>query len=248
MKKCIAIIATTLVIVQAETVRLTPERSISEAMVKIRAGDTLLLSPGVFKESIVLKDKVTLLGAGIEQTTIKGDGRNSVVIINGSAVLGNLTVSGGQNGIQVQSATARIDSVAVVENRGSGILAVRALPEMNALVVARNGGNGIQAATIGGGSMILEKITIAENGGYGIEYDGTVPLSITSVLFYKNNLKAIRDTENQVVASKNGIYPEQKEYVANNRTGKPIFVENGSKGLYQQIKESPCYGSGYQFK
>ena len=232
-------------LVSAETVQVAVGKSISEMMVKVRSGDTIMLSSGVYKENIVLRDKVILKGKGVDSTTIKGDGRGSVVTMNGNSTIEDLTVLGGQNGIQVQSGTAKITSVVVVENRGSGILALRALPEIRATIVARNGGNGIQASTIGGGSLILDSLTFAENGGFGFEYDGTVPVSLKSCLFYNNGIKAIKDSDRQVIASSNCIVPEQKEYSSSNITGKLLFQsEKKAKKLYIQDKTSPGFGMG----
>jgi len=232
-------------IASAETVHVAVGKSISEMMVKVRSGDTIMLGSGVYKENIVLRDKVFLVGKGVDSTVIKGDGRGSVVTMNGSSTIKNLTVLGGQNGIQVQSGTAKIIGVAIVENRGSGILALRALPEIRATIVARNGGNGIQASTIGGGSLILDSLTFAENGGFGFEYDGSVPVSLKACLFYNNGIKAIKDSERQVIASSNCIVPVQKEYSSSNVTGKLQFEsEKNAKKLYIQDKGSPGFGTG----
>ncbi len=233
----------------ASTIMLTPEQSISETMIKVRSGDTLSLASGEFKESIIVKDNVVLLGSGVGKTIIRGNGRGSVVTMNGSSVLQNCTVSGGQNGIQTQSERASIRNVEITENRGSGVLSLKAFPEISNCIISYNGGNGIQAATIGGGSLILDSLTIVENGGFGIEWDGSVPVSVMHSLFYKNGLKAFKSKDNQIVASDNVIFPEQKEYVAKNRTMKPEFKNDRDiKSLYIQTESSPGKGCGAVIK
>lgn len=229
----------------AANIPLKPGESISQAMVKVRSGDTISLAAGVFKESVILKDRIILKGSGILETTIQGDGRNSVITMNGKCTVSDMTIAGGQNGIKTQSVNSVISNVLITENRGSGILAVSAFPEINQSVIARNGGNGIQASMIGGGTLILDSITIAENSGFGIVWDGTVPVSVTHSLFYKNGQKAFSNKQEQIIASGNLIFPEQSEYLSGNKSEKPEFeTEKNKKRLYLQTPQSSGQGCG----
>lgn len=227
------------------TINITPEQKIARALVDARPGDTISLAPGVYKESISIKDRVTVIGSSPLKTFIKGNGRETAVVLHGSASVQRVTISNGQNGVQSQSGNARIDNCIITANRGSGILAVKSLPEIEHSVISHNGGNGITATTIGGGSLILDSLTIAANSGFGIDIESTEPVAVSNSILYKNGIKAFNDRSGQLVATNNAIFPEQKEYLYNNRSEKPLFDRTKEvRALYMQSSDSPSKGLG----
>lgn len=74
--------------------------TIQAAINATAAGGTLTVGPGVYRETLVLKAGVSITGAGIGQTTVQGNGANTVVTASGSqmqrsTVLQGLTIAGG---------------------------------------------------------------------------------------------------------------------------------------------------------
>lgn len=231
----------------AATINLKPGEKIAKALIDARPGDTISLAPGVYKESISIKDRVTVIGSSPLKTTIKGNGRESTVVLHGSASVQKVTISNGQNGVQCQSGNSKISNCIVTANRGSGILAVKSMPEIEHTVISHNGGNGITATTIGGGSLILDSLTIAGNSGYGIDIESTEPVAVSNSILFKNGIKAFNDRSGQLVATNNAIFPEQKEYLYNNRSEKPVFDRTKEiRSLYVQTATSPSKGIGAQ--
>lgn len=224
----------------AGTISIPSGKSISKAMITARRGDTLLLAPGIYKENIVMKDGITIKGESPTNTKIKGNGRASTVILNGSSTISGVTITGGQNGIEAKSGRARIDECVVTGNRGSGILIVKAFPEITNSVFSNNGASGIKATSIGGGALLLENLTFAGNSKFGIDIETTVPLSISNSIFYKNSLKAVRDKNERLVLDNNIMFPVQSEYSQNNREIKPLFSkEKKLRSAYIQEQNSP---------
>lgn len=239
MIKRFILLAFTVTAVSAGTISIPAGKSISKAMITARRGDTLLLAQGTYKENIVMKDGITLQGESPVLTTIKGNGRASTVILNGSSVISGVTVTGGQNGIEAKSGRARIQDCVITGNRGSGILAVRAFPEISNSTISNNGASGIIATEIAGGALLLENLTFAGNNKYGIDIETTVPISISNSIFFRNNLKAIHDKNERLVVENNIIYPEQNEFSQNNRAIKPIFKKDKTRAAFIQEPNSP---------
>ncbi len=236
-------------ILSAKQIAVAPNQFVSKALISITSGDTITLSEGVYKESIILKSGVTLIGAGASQTILKGNGRDATLTLSGSSSVVGITVSYGSNGIQTQSGRAKIIDCVITRNRGSGILAVKALPEIINTVICNNNGNGIQGTTIGGGAALFENLTIASNQGYGISVDNSEPIAISNSIFYKNGIRAINPKKGTIIATGNIFLPKQKEFEQNNRTQNIEFEkEKKKRPLYILAKDSPGQENGAKLK
>lgn len=117
-------------------------------------GTTLRVAPGVYREAISLKAGVSLIGAGIEETILQGDGNQTVVAAIGAAIgrsttLQNMTITGGGGG------------------GPGGILVYRgASPTLRNLLVRNNVAQGPSAGGIlvaGGSHPLLEQVEFRNN-------------------------------------------------------------------------------------
>ncbi len=235
------------IIASATRIEVNPSQSISKELVAARIGDTVALAEGTYKESVILKSGVVLLGSDPAKVIIQGNGRDATLKLLGSAKVYGITISKGSNGIQTQSGQAVIENCVIAQNRGSGILAVKALPEIVNSVISHNGANGIQGTEIGGGSLIIENITVANNGRFGMSIQSADPISLSNSIFVKNGVRAINTKEGTVIASNNLFDPEQKEFVTNNRSQKVEFErEKSIRTLCIPKKDSPGNEIGAQ--
>ena len=116
-----AIVATT---VRAGTIEVPADQpTIAAAIEAARAGDIVRVAPGVYRETIVMKDGVSIVGAGSDKTTINGSGRGPVVIAE------NVGPSGRLEGFTITGGSAE---------RGGGMLNVRSSPVITSCIFRGN--------------------------------------------------------------------------------------------------------------
>ncbi len=245
MTKTIAIFLSLTSLLISATITISPDQSIAQETIRARPGDTLLLGAGTFNGSFALENGITLIGESPMTTIIKGNGRENCVILGGSSSILNVTVTGGNCGIQTQSAQATITNVIITENRGSGIMVLNRMPKISNSVVSHNSGNGIYGTDIGGGELILDSLTIVQNLQYGIKVTGTEPVLVTNSLLFRNGIRAFDDDDTLIVANNNAIYPTQDNYESNNIPHKPLFNRDRAvRALCQLSEESPVKNIG----
>jgi nitrous oxidase accessory protein len=124
--------------------------SIQAAIAAANVGDTVLLGPGAYHESVVIGKPLHLRGEAWQTTTIVGGGAGSVVRITaGDVSVSGIAVTGGTDGIEIAAGpTVRrvvLENVAAVRNARDGL---------------RSFGSG--------GYHRIEGCTVAENGEYGM--------------------------------------------------------------------------------
>lgn len=136
--------------------------SIGAAVNEARYGDTIIVNPGTYKETISMKSGVRIYGAGAEVTVISGDGSGPVVTASGAEIAGDTVVSGltimGGNadqggGIYIHDASPTLENNIISSNAatffGGGICIRGGLPTIRNNVIAIN-----SAAIFGGGIYV----------------------------------------------------------------------------------------------
>ena len=115
----------------AETYRVRPDGSgdfptIQEALNAADTGDTVLVSPGEFHESLFwpFRNGITLRGAGMDSTLVLGNESETVLLMIGTVAIDSTTVierlrlrNGGDAGIAIAGSSPVIDSCAVDSTR-----------------------------------------------------------------------------------------------------------------------------------
>ncbi|MDR0303324.1 MAG: right-handed parallel beta-helix repeat-containing protein [Chitinispirillales bacterium] len=223
-----------------EIVRISPSNSspISQAMLRVKSGDTIMLADGKYREDVILKSGVVLCSQNLFAAEIIGNGRDAVVKLNGGAKIIGLSICGGRNGVVTSNTGASIENCYIHSNQGSGILAINRLPKIVNSIISNNLNAGIQGTAIGSTEGEMSHLTIAENRRYGIEIDGDQDVILKDCLFYNNGHKAIKLTNQNLLVMKNLIiYPEQKEFINQDDfigrpyfTGKHYFLKDNSIG------------------
>lgn len=139
--------------------------SIQNAVDAATAGDTINVEAGAFTENVALDKRVVLQGAGAGATSIAAAVAGSPVItVTGSGVsiadqlaIDGFTLTGGSNGVEINSAAA-IDFVTVQNTDITG-----------------NAGNGVDIRGIGTVSNVkLDNLEIASNTGSGVFIDDNI--------------------------------------------------------------------------
>jgi len=212
----------------SETVMVSPSGSspINQAMLRVKAGDTIMLADGKYREDVIVKSGVVLCSQNMFAAEITGNGREAVIKLNSGSKLIGLSICGGRNGVVTSNTGAVIENCNIHSNQGSGILAINRLPKIVNSIISNNLNAGIQGTAIGSTEGELSHLTVAENRRYGIEIDSDQNIVLKDCVFYNNGNKAIKLTNQDLLIMKNlVIYPEQKEFInQDDFIGRPYFT------------------------
>ncbi len=164
---------------------------LQERLDRASPGETVVLEAGIYvvPAGLRVKGGVSLAGAGPHRTILDGRGAETVLRLTGSrseggSTIQNLTVTGGQTGVDTGAADALLRNLQVVGQVGNGVLAGQAgVLEAISLTLADNGGSG---AFLAGEGARLRGIIAARNGRFGVE--GLAEGSVTFSDFFGNAL------------------------------------------------------------
>lgn len=210
-----------------------------KTMIKTQPGDTIKLAPGNYDETILVNSKVTILGENPYKTIVLGDGRRNAIELKTGATLKGVTVTKGGVGVFSEGKDVTIANCIIIGNQRNGIMAVKVLPHIENTVIMSNSGFGIHAMGI---KMVPKKtllnLTISKNVKGGIYYDGTIAFELMESVLFKNGYKNIVNKATAPVISESIIYPESKEFSANNQTAKVSFrALRGKKKDYRIVSK-----------
>jgi parallel beta-helix repeat protein len=160
-------------------VSCSSSKTLNSAIAKLKPGDTLLVSGTCNENAVVPANVNNVVIDGQGQTTIDGGSEGATLTIRGIDVwVQNLTVTGGQTGIQIhRSSSATVDNVIVNGVGGTGI-AVRGSSTARIVnsTIQNSGNNGVSVtensnARIGfltNNDTTVSPNTIMGNTGRGI--------------------------------------------------------------------------------
>jgi len=162
--------------------------TIQAAIDSASAGDTVLVSEGIYCERLVLKAGIELLGSDPELTKIRGDGRGDVIVGADNCLISGFTVeeSGSQFfAIRCDSTSPTIQKNIIVRN-GGGIYLINsnAIIEQNLIVENDDGSDyGTMAIFCRNEKPIIRNNTIANNNArFGIVCDSSNPEIIYNII------------------------------------------------------------------
>jgi parallel beta-helix repeat protein len=205
-------------------------RTISEAMITARMGDTVYVGPGVYKERVIMAPGVALISRGLFEAKINGMGRGTVVTMSKNCTISGFEVTNGTIGIFTSDLGNEISSCRIVNNWMTGIITVRHLPKIQDNIIAFNRASGIQGWDVRSTSATVNHNSIAYNGNHGIAIGGSSEFIIENNVIAFNErfgLKILEAPEKIQVSSNNffrNLYQPGRPLPENNFTFDPAFI------------------------
>lgn len=243
--------------------------SINAAISEARNGDTIIVNPGTYNETINLKSGVKIYGAGAEVTVISGDGSGPVVTasgveVMGSAVISGFTIRGGNadcgGGIYIHNASPMVENNIVTSNSatffGGGICVEGGLPTIRNNVIVSN-----SAAALGGGiyvangSPTIANNTIFDNSaaifGGGIFNLRGSPIIGNNIIVNNTAFSSggIHNHDGSPISDYNNIWDNIPDNYYNLTPGahdihQDPLLDDLSGGNYRLLTSSPCIDAG----
>ena len=197
-------------------------RSISQAMVRARSGDTIMVEDGVYKESIFLKADVTVKARNRHKAIIDGGGRGIAVTMSANSTLSGMSVTNATIGVFSNSSSAVLEHCLINQNWMTGVMSVRHLPQMNDNTVVFNKGSGLVIWDARSTNSAVEHNTIAYNVGFGVFLGGR------SEVVMRNNTVAY----NQKFGLRMSDESKESNIIGNNFFGNLHALYNMPDGNY----------------
>jgi len=169
--------------------------SIQKALDEADPGDTVFVDEGVYKESVIMRDDIALIGAAAERTIIKGNRRKPALTGAQGATIRHITVENGRSGILCANAVMTIENCVIRGNRGTGIHCLISLPVIRDNVIFRNASSGIFCETTRSHKGYIANNVIAENGYSGVMLAGLSEVLLENNVFYFNKQYGIFTSE-----------------------------------------------------
>ncbi len=197
--------------------------TIQEAINNANPGDTISVKSGVYLETLIVENSISIIGAGSTVTTIDGGGTPTpVVSIWGDhAVLTGFTVTGGWRGVAISaSVNVTLTHNAILNNVEEGLRlegAEEARVTQNE--ITQNGGDGI--ICLAGSDNVIAHNTVTLNSENGFSVYGS----------HRNTIENNTITLNQDA----GLYVDYSEdnvIVSNN------ILDNGWTGLVLDVSQN----------
>jgi OmpA-OmpF porin, OOP family len=161
-------------------------KTIQKALDEASEGDTVYVQNGTYKENIVMKDYVALVGQNVENTVIHGNGRKPVVEGANHTVIKNFTVEHGSVGIICKNTNPVIEHDIVRGNR-TGIHCLISLPDIRNTIVYGNEWTGIYCELITSAQRTsIDHNFIADNGYSGITLANKSEVLIQNTILFNN--------------------------------------------------------------
>jgi hypothetical protein len=177
--------------------------SIQTAVNYVQSGQVILLSPGTYKENLILPNTALTIrsansgdSAVVALTSAAGDGASPVItLMPGTALrsLQGLTIMGGADGIACPAARLQLSSCVVTSHRDCGIkVSDESTLGLDHCILAGNAGSGLRSVpkTTARGQAKVSKVdvtqcTVTQNRGYGLEGDG---ITVANSIVYGNGI------------------------------------------------------------
>lgn len=205
-------------------------KSIAEAMLKTRIGDTVILEKGVYREHVLLAPGVTLMSLTPHAAIVDGTGKGTVITMGKNSTIQGLTVRDGTIGVFSNSTGNTIISCKIIKNWQTGIIAVRHLPKIEDNIIAFNKGSGFQGWDVRSTSATLNHNTISYNGNHGVAVGGGSEFIMENNVIAFNErfgIKILKEAE-KVQVTNNNFYRNLKNMLNDLPSGNfsfdPAFI------------------------
>ncbi|MFP4416642.1 MAG: right-handed parallel beta-helix repeat-containing protein [Fibrobacterota bacterium] len=182
--------------------------TISMAMIKAKAGDTVLVARGVYNEKVFIKAGVALVSRTPFGAEISGGGRGTVVTMGKTCTISGFVVKNGTIGIFSNGGGNIIEKCRIINNWQTGIICVRHLPVIEDNVIVFNRSSGIQGWDVRSTVAAINHNTISYNGNHGVAMGGKSNIIIENNVIAFNERFGLKlsDDSKQSEISKNNFY------------------------------------------
>ena len=225
-------------------------KSINEAMMKTRVGDTISLDRGTYRENVLLAPGVTLISKTPYAAIVDGRGKGTVITMGKNSTISGLTIRNGTIGVFSNGTGNSIVSCKIIQNWQTGIIAVRHLPQIEDNIIAFNRGSGIQGWDVRSSNAKINHNTISYNGNNGVAVGGSSEFSMeNNVVAYNERfgLKILSSAE-KVQVTNNNIYHNLRNMLSQTPTGNfsfdPAFISPRAGSNFNTDPAQCCKAKG----
>lgn len=155
-------------VVQQPATQLVQQQKfdLQDSINRAKAGQVITVPAGVYAGPILMKEGVTILGAGPGKTILRGDGQQPVVRGAKNSIIVGFTVEGGSVGIQARGTYMGIFQNVIRANTQSGISVEGGSALIANNIIQNNGGLG--GVAVNSGNPYLLNNTLVENANQGV--------------------------------------------------------------------------------
>ncbi len=198
-------------------------KTISEAMLRTRVGDTVWVEKGVYRERVLIAPGVTLASRQLFGAVIDGGGRGIVVTMGKSTTISGLTVRNGTIGVFSNGSGNTITQCRIINNWQTGLMIVRHLPKVEDNLIAFNRASGIQGWDVRSTNATINHNSIVYNGNHGVAVGGS------SELILENNVVAFNERFGiKILSQAERVQISNNNFYRNLQSPKPIPSGNFS--------------------
>jgi hypothetical protein len=222
--------------------------TISQAMQKVKKGDTIRVADGLFTEQLYIAPGITLLAQNLFKAIVDGGGRETVVTMGNGAIICGFEIRNGTIGVFSTSANVSILKCRIINNHQTGIMCVGALPQIEDNLIVYNNGSGIQGWDVRSTSASINHNTIAFNSNHGISVGGNSTIIIENNIISHNTQFGLKvsDESVRITLISNNFYMNAKfsgTLPNENFTFAPMYID-AVKGNFLLDKNSQLIGKG----
>ncbi len=229
-------------------------KTIGQGMIGAKAGDTVWVSDGVYKELIFVKSGVSLVARNTFKAVIDGGGKDKVVSLAANCLLSGFEIRNGTIGVFSKDAGNTIVNCRIINNWGTGIICVRHLPKIEDNIVAFNRFSGIQGWDIRSTDATINHNTVCFNGNNGISLGGSSDAIIENNMIAFNERLGVKLSakSDHTRLTKNDLFGNlvigRNALPADNFSFDPKFPSPRSKLNFKVASNQPCcmYGTDNQ--
>ncbi len=242
--------------IDAKTIRVPGDfPNINGGLTSADYGDTVLVSPGRYKENVTLVQGVILKGTNQLECIIDGMRKGpTIYAVTGSEVQ-NFTITNGIDGILCENSSPYIHHNWILDNQGAGIGAFISLPQIYNNVIYGNRWSGILAWGAKSLDTRIENNVVMRNGYSGFTLKGPCRIVVRNNIVQENREYGIYSDpasgQSQIVY--NNIYKNVipfNRYTKINKTNishDPLYLNPSlnNEANYFVAAKSPMVRRGY---